>query len=76
MSCVLFFCFESLRGQLASAVIHLQNGLDITRLSYLQADGLSIGSKTVIKDDILSVFARLGFKQITSSIERIPSISY
>jgi hypothetical protein len=62
MSCVLFFCFESLRGQLASSVIHLRSGLDILRLFYLQADGLSIDSKTVIKDDILSVFARLGFQ--------------
>jgi hypothetical protein len=62
MSCVLFFSFESLRSQLASAVIHLRSGLDILRLSYLQVDGLSIDSKTVIKDDILSVFARLGFQ--------------
>jgi hypothetical protein len=62
MSCILFFCFESLRGQLTTAVIHLRSGLDILRLSYLQGDALSIDSKTVIKDDILSVFTRLGFQ--------------
>jgi hypothetical protein len=62
MSCILFFCFESLRGQLASAVIHLRSGLDILHFSYLQNDSLSISSKMIIKEDILSVFARLGFQ--------------
>jgi Fungal specific transcription factor domain/Fungal Zn(2)-Cys(6) binuclear cluster domain len=38
MSCVLFFCFESLRGQWVSAVIHLRSGLDILRLSSLHLE--------------------------------------
>jgi len=32
MGCILFFCFESLRGQLVSAVIHLRSGLNILRI--------------------------------------------
>lgn len=62
MACILFFCFESLRGQLVYAVIHLRNGLNILRLSYLEINSSSAASKTVINDDILCIFARLGFQ--------------
>lgn len=62
MCCVLFFCFESLRGQLASALIHLQSGFKILRSSYLQIDGSSVASKSVIRTEILSVFSRFGFQ--------------
>lgn len=72
MSCVLFFCFESLRGELASAIIHLRSGLDILYLSDRQENHLSIASKTVIKHDILGIFAILGFQANYFINERHP----
>jgi hypothetical protein len=62
MSCILFFCFDSLRGQMISAIVHLRSGLSILHSSHLTIDGLSEASKTVINENILTVFARLGFQ--------------
>ena len=56
MSCILFVCFDSLRGWFESAVVHLQSGLtilgDIRTLS------------TVIKDNITPLFIRLSIQSV------------
>jgi len=69
ISCVLFTCFEILRGQLASAVMHLRNGLNILRSSDVHIAASSMANKAAIENDILSVFTRLGF-QVNYFIDR------
>ncbi|KAH8594641.1 hypothetical protein B0O99DRAFT_171561 [Bisporella sp. PMI_857] len=57
MCSILLFCFESLRGELESAVTHLRSGLYLLRSSYIQYDT----GQTAVKHDIVDIFVRLGF---------------
>ena len=54
MSCILFVCFDSLRGWYKSAIVHLQSGLRILRdMRKLSTDN------HIIKDNIAPLFMRL-----------------
>lgn len=59
MSCILFVCFDSLRGYFESAIVHLHSGLKILRDMR--------GSSTVnhiIEDNIAPLFHRLSIQSI------------
>lgn len=57
MSCILFICFDSLRGCFESAMIHLQSGLKILR------DMKNSSKKNYIIDDkIVPLFTRLSIQ--------------
>jgi hypothetical protein len=56
MSCIMFVCFESLRGHFSSAIIHLQSGLKILHNSHLKS---SPRDEEMIEDHIAPIFMRL-----------------
>lgn len=60
MSCVLFVCFDSLRGHFTGAMVHLQSGLKILR--DLRERG-KINEK-IIEDTIAPIFMRLSLQSI------------
>jgi hypothetical protein len=60
MSCILFVCFDSLRGWFESAMVHLQSGLRILR-------DMRMRSRTdnhIIEDNIAPLFMRLSIQSI------------
>lgn len=59
MSCILFVCFDSLRGWFESAMVHLQSGLRILR----GMRRLSTGNH-IIEDNIAPLFTRLSLQSI------------
>jgi len=59
MSCILFVCFDSLRGWFESAMVHLQSGLRILR----DMRRLSTGNR-IIEDNIIPLFRRLSMQAI------------
>ncbi|PQE03011.1 C6 zinc finger domain protein [Rutstroemia sp. NJR-2017a BVV2] len=56
MSCIMFVCFESLRGHFSSAIIHLESGLKILHNSHLKS---SPEDEKMIEDHIVPIFMRL-----------------
>ena len=59
MSCILFVCFDSLRGWFESAMVHLQSGLRILREMRRSSTGIHI-----IEDSIAPLFMRLSIQSI------------
>jgi Fungal specific transcription factor domain/Fungal Zn(2)-Cys(6) binuclear cluster domain len=59
MSCVLFVCFDSLRGWFESAMVHLQSGLRI-----LRDMRRSSTENHIIEDNIAPLFMRLSIQSI------------
>ncbi|MCJ1437153.1 hypothetical protein MMC27_006538 [Xylographa pallens] len=59
MSCILFVCFDSLRGWFESAMVHLQSGLRILRDLRRSSKG-----NHIIEDNILPLFTRLSIQSI------------
>ncbi|KAH6719797.1 hypothetical protein BKA61DRAFT_593530 [Leptodontidium sp. MPI-SDFR-AT-0119] len=60
MSCILFVCFDSLRGHFVSAMAHLQSGLKILR----DLKSNSAGEEHAIATDIAPLFLRLSIQAI------------
>ncbi|KAH8648211.1 hypothetical protein BGZ60DRAFT_390695 [Tricladium varicosporioides] len=59
MSCILFVCFDSLRGRFESAMVHLQSGLKILRDMRRSSTG-----NHIIEDNIAPLFMRLSIQSI------------
>lgn len=59
MSCILFVCFDSLRGRFESAMVHLQSGLRILRDMRRSSTG-----NHIIEDNIAPLFIRLSIQSI------------
>jgi hypothetical protein len=59
MSCILFVCFDSLRGHFTGAMVHLQSGLRILR--DLRERG---AVDKMIEDTIVPIFMRLSLQSI------------
>ncbi|KUJ15590.1 uncharacterized protein LY89DRAFT_720109 [Mollisia scopiformis] len=59
MSCILFVCFDSLRGWFESAMVHLQSGLTI-----LRDMRWSSTENHIIEDSIAPLFVRLSIQSI------------
>ncbi|KFY00847.1 hypothetical protein O988_03086 [Pseudogymnoascus sp. VKM F-3808] len=59
MSCVLFVCFDSLRGWFESAMVHLQSGLKI-----LRDMRRSSAENHIIEDIVAPIFTRLSLQFI------------
>ncbi|TVY55313.1 putative transcriptional regulatory protein [Lachnellula cervina] len=59
MSCILFVCFDSLRGWFESAMVHLQSGLRI-----LRDMRRSSTRNHIIEDNIAPLFTRLSLQSI------------
>ena len=59
MSCILFVCFDSLRGWFESAMVHLQSGLRI-----LRDMRRSSTRNHIIEDNIAPLFMRLSIQSI------------
>jgi hypothetical protein len=59
MSCILFVCFDSLRGWYESAMVHLQSGLRILRDMRRSSTG-----DHIIEDNIAPLFMRLSIQSI------------
>ncbi|PQE13475.1 putative UPC2 Regulatory involved in control of sterol uptake protein [Rutstroemia sp. NJR-2017a WRK4] len=59
MSCILFFCFDSLRGWFESAMAHLQSGLGILRDMRRSSTG-----NHIVEDSIAPLFKRLSIQSI------------
>lgn len=55
MSCILFVCFDSIRGLFSAAMVHLQSGLRILR----SLKGASTEEDKIIKNVISPMFVRL-----------------
>ena len=60
MSCILFVCFDSLRGWFESAMVHLQSGLRILRDMRMR----SAKADHIIEDNIAPLFMRLAMQAI------------
>lgn len=60
MSCILFVCFDSLRGWFESAMVHLQSGLRILRDMRMRA----AKDDHIIEDNIAPLFMRLSIQSI------------
>ncbi|KAG9236647.1 hypothetical protein BJ875DRAFT_371617 [Amylocarpus encephaloides] len=60
MSCILFVCFDSLRGYYQTAIVHLQSGMRILR--DLRSSGRPIDP--LIEDVIAPLLLRLGLQSI------------
>ena len=60
MSCILFVCFDSLRGWFESAMVHLQSGLRILR----DMRERSAKDDHIIEDNIAPLFMRLSIQSI------------
>ena len=60
MSCILFVCFDSLRGWFESAMVHLQSGLRILR-DMRERSGKD---DHIIEDNIAPLFMRLSLQSI------------
>ncbi|KAJ8065699.1 hypothetical protein OCU04_006371 [Sclerotinia nivalis] len=61
MSCVLFVCFDSLRGHFSSAIMHLQSGLKILHNSRLRSNSQD---EDIIEENIAPMFMRLCIQAI------------
>jgi hypothetical protein len=59
MSCILFVCFDSLRGWFESALVHLQSGLRILRDMRRWSTG-----NHVVEENITPLFMRLSMQSI------------
>lgn len=59
MSCILFVCFDSLRGYYESAMVHLKSGLGI-----LQDIRKSSAKNQIIEEKIVPLFRRLSLQSI------------
>ncbi|TVY42139.1 Transcriptional regulatory protein [Lachnellula subtilissima] len=71
MSCILFVCFDSLRGYFESAMVHLQSGLRILRDMNRTTD-----VKHVIENIISPLFLRLSVQSILYVDTRNPEDRY
>lgn len=60
ISCILFVCFDSLRGHLESAMVHLQSGLKVLRDIRSRPDI----DKHMIETHIAPIFQRLSIQSI------------
>jgi hypothetical protein len=60
MSCILFVCFDSLRGWFESAMVHLQSGLRILHDMRMRAKA----NDHLIEDNIAPLFMRLSIQSI------------
>jgi hypothetical protein len=60
MSCILFVCFDSLRGYFDSAMVHLHSGLKILR--DLQIN--SAGDNHIVEENLGPLFGRLSLQSI------------
>lgn len=60
LSCILFVCFDSLRGQFTAAIVHLQSGLKILR----DLRDRGTGDDEVIENVITPIFMRLSMQSI------------
>lgn len=60
MSCILFVCFDSLRGWFESAMVHLQSGLRILHDMRMR----SAADNHIIEDNIAPLFMRLSIQSI------------
>jgi hypothetical protein len=60
MSCILFVCFDSLRGWFESAMVHLQSGLRILRDMRMR----DAKDDHIIEDNIAPLFMRLSIQSI------------
>jgi hypothetical protein len=67
MSCILFVCFDSLRGWYESALVHLQSGLEI-----LRDIKKSSTRNHIIEDNIVPLFMRLSMQSIIYVEARSP----
>ncbi|KAB8297250.1 hypothetical protein EYC80_002617 [Monilinia laxa] len=61
MSCILFVCFDSLRGHFSSAIMHLQSGLRILHNSRLRSNSQG---EDLIEEHIAPMFMRLCIQAI------------
>ncbi|TVY19380.1 putative transcriptional regulatory protein, partial [Lachnellula arida] len=71
MSCILFVCFDSLRGYFESAMVHLQSGLRILRDMTRTTD-----VKHIIENIISPLFLRLSVQSILYVDTRDPEDRY
>jgi Fungal specific transcription factor domain len=60
MSCILFVCFDSLRGFFTSAMIHLHSGLKILRDLRFE----SAAENHIIEEDLAPLFNRLSLQSV------------
>jgi len=60
MSCILFVCFDSLRGYFDSAMVHLQSGFKILR----DVRGKSKEYEDIVQNDLSPLFMRLSMQSI------------
>lgn len=60
MSCILFVCFDSLRGHFDTALVHLQSGLKILR----DLRKRSVEDEFVINSHLAPLFTRLSLQAI------------
>lgn len=60
MCCILFVCFDSLRGHVESSMIHLQSGLKILRSMKIRSES----DKHIIENYLVPIFMRLSIQSI------------
>lgn len=64
MSCLLFVCFDSIRGAFSSAMLHLKSGMKIIRDIRTKATNCSQEEEYMIENTIAPMFVRLSLQTI------------
>lgn len=64
MSCILFVCFDSLRGYYNNAMVHLKSGLRILKDLKNDDRAVSKEEETVINEKVIPIFMRLTLQAI------------
>ena len=64
MSCLLFVCFDSIRGAFSSAMLHLKSGMKIIQDIRSKATSCSREDEYMIEDTIAPIFVRLSLQAI------------
>ena len=64
MSCLLFVCFDSIRGAFSSAMVHLQSGMRIIRDIRLKTTACSLEDEYIVDNTIAPIFVRLSSQAI------------
>jgi hypothetical protein len=71
MSCILFTCFDSLRGEYDSALAHLRNGLNLLN-SWLAEPNHTLEERLLVEKNIRPLFLRLGLQAILFVDDKAP----
>jgi len=74
MSCLLFVCFDSIRGAFSSAIVHLQSGMRIIRDIKIKATTCSREDEYLVENTIAPIFIRLSSQAIMYMDTRSSSI--